>query len=143
MATLDPHRLWRLGGVAALVAAVVNVAVLLAGRALGVSFDIPTAPSPIGPVQVVISTIGPFAVGLGATAVVASQNPARLRTMQVVAVMVTALSLASPLLLASDPASRVALSAMHVVACGAFVATLRRVDPQRAGRAVRSRERTA
>ena len=65
MATLDPHRLWRLGGVAALVAAVVHVAVLLAGRALGVSFDIPNAPSPIGPVQVVISTIGPFAVGLG------------------------------------------------------------------------------
>jgi hypothetical protein len=143
VATLDPHRLWKLGAAAALIAAAVNVVVLVAGRALGVSFDIPTAPSPIGPVQVVISTIGPFAVGLGATAVAAAQNPARLRTMQVVAVVVTALSLASPLLLAGDTASRVALSSMHVIACAAFVATLRRAGTERTPRSVASRERIA
>jgi hypothetical protein len=143
MATFDAHRLWRLGGVAALVAAMVNVAILFGGRALGISFDIPTAPSPIGPVQVVVSTLGPFVVGLGATAAAAGQNPARLRTMQIVAVVVTALSLASPLLLAGDAASRVALSAMHVVACVAFVATLRRVDAERAAGSVPARQRTA
>jgi hypothetical protein len=95
VATFDAHRVWRLGAIAALLAAIVNVALLLVGQALGVSFDVPTAPSPVGPVQVVVSTLAPFAVGLGATVAAAGQNPARLRTMQVVAVAVTVLSLAS------------------------------------------------
>jgi hypothetical protein len=135
-ARLNRARLWRYGAIAAAIAAIVNLVILGIGRAAGVSFIVPMfagTRSAVGPLIVVINIAIWSALGLLVTMLVASRQPRRLRAMQVVAIVVTVVSLIQPAVVDADTATRVLLAIMHPVTGAAFVLGLRRLQAETEG----------
>jgi hypothetical protein len=129
---LDRGRLWRLGAIAAATAVIINLAILGIGRAASVPFVVPTfdgTRTTVAPLVVVLTVVVWFALGLLLATFVAVRQPRRLRAIQIVAAVVTVVSLIQPLAVDTDTASRVMLGIMHPVTGAAFVLALRRVHP--------------
>ncbi len=121
---------WRYGLIAAGTAAVMNVAILLLGRALGVPFEMPAFGQPetmqaIPALAVVLATAIPLAAGTAAAALIAPRLINGLFKFQVLAVILTVLSLGAPIG-AANGATAVWLSAMHLVAGTALLLALQR-----------------
>lgn len=128
---LDRGRLWQVGAIAAVVAIVVNLAILGIGRAAGVPFVVPMlggVPTQVDPVTVIVSTAVWFVLGLLLATFVAARRPQRLRAIQIVAVVVTVVSLIQPIAVDADTATRVLLGIMHPATGAAFVLALRRLQ---------------
>ena len=131
---LPAGRLWASGAVAAATATIINVVLYGIARSAGVSFDIPlgmagdvtaTPERMIG--AIVFNSVVPFALGLALTALVARRTPQRLRMMQIIAVVVTVLSFAQPVLLDAGVLTRTVLALMHIPPGLAFVLALQRL----------------
>jgi hypothetical protein len=128
---LDRGRLWRLGAAAAAIAAILNVVILVIGRAAGVSFVVPSftgTPMTVVPAVVVFTVVFWFVLGLLLTTFVAARQPGRLAAIQRVAAVVTVVSLLQPLTVDADAATRLVLAIMHPVAGAAFILALRRLQ---------------
>lgn len=123
-------QIWKVGAVAALATAVVNVVILLTAKAAGAEFFVPDMQGRIvevGIVQVALMSIVPLMLGAAAAAL-AARLSVSLRWVQGAAVVLTLLSFISPLALDSPVSTKLVLSAMHVVAGIAFVAGVERVN---------------
>ena len=118
----------RRGAVLGLVAVVVNLLVLLAGRVAGASFAVAGpggAPTEVGIGAVLIATVAGLAVGLAAAALLLARRAVRgVRVLQIVGGVFAVLSVISPALADTDVVTRVALSVMHLVVGAAYVAAL-------------------
>jgi hypothetical protein len=128
---LDRGRLWRLGAAAGAIAAIVNVVILAIGRATGVPFVVPSftgAPTTVVPPVVVFTVAMWFVLGLLLTTFVAARQPRRLAAIQIVAAVVTVVSLIQPLTADTDTATRLVLAIMHPVTGAAFILALRRLQ---------------
>ena len=77
----------------------------------------------------VASTAVAIALGLTVTTFVTRRRPRHLRTMQMVAAAVVVVSLAQPLSVETDGATRITLVAMRLVTGAVFVWALRRTRP--------------
>ena len=125
-------RLSRVGLLAALAAALANLAIFLLGKnLLGIAFVLPHPwPwSPAAPLSGVLVAAASVASGIGVAILVAAlawvvQRP--IRTFQVVAAVVVLLSLGGPLSLPAsvEPATKLALSVMHLAAAVVIVGVL-------------------
>lgn len=130
---LNRARLWRLGTIAAAIAAIINLVILGIGRAAGVPFVVPMfggAAAAVSPLVILVTIVVWFVLGLLLTMVVASRQPGRLRAMQIVATVITVVSLIQPLGVDADAATRVLLAIMHPVTGAAFVLALSRVQAE-------------
>ena len=127
-------------GLAAVLAAVVaDLALLAAGAAAGASFLVPqrggsaadsaTPPVEVGVGAVVLSTVLPLVVGLAVTALAARRLPRAVPVLRLLALVVTLGSLAAPLTLQTDAATRGLLALMHLVVGGAYLAATRPTAP--------------
>jgi hypothetical protein len=121
---------WSYGLVAAGAAAVANVAVFLVGSALGVPFQVPAFGQPgttqaINAVAVVIATVIPLAIGTAAAALLTPRLRNGFLKLQVLAGILTVLSLGAPIN-AANGATVVWLAAMHLIAGVAFILGLQR-----------------
>ena len=115
---------------AAGVAAVLNVIVLLIGKAAGVPFLVPNPADPgtfqaVTPIMVVVSTLAALGIGVLGTALIAPKIRHGLFKFQVLAGILTVLSLAAPLL-QTEGATTAWLSAMHLVSGTTFIIGLGR-----------------
>lgn len=124
-----PGRVWRLGPLAAAIAAGGNAAVYTLARALGVSFLMPQMPGaaptllPLG--MVVATSVLGAAAGAAAFAALGRLAPRHVGLFPIVGLAVLLLSFGMPLSLgASDGATRATLLLMHVVAGGSTIAVL-------------------
>jgi Family of unknown function (DUF6069) len=132
---LDRGRLWRLGAAAAAIAAILNVVILAIGRAAGVPFVVPSftgVPATVAPPAVVFTVALWFVLGLLLTTFVAARQPRRLAAIQIVAAVVTVVSLVQPLIADADTATRIGLAIMHPVTGAAFILALRRLQAETA-----------
>lgn len=125
--------LWRRGGVAALTATLVNLALLGLGQPADASFLVPgrgvDAPSmPVGPLAVIASSLVPMLLGIAVAALVARRSRRGVRALQIAAGVVAVVSIGFPLSLDTDVATRLLLSAMHLVVGTAYVLA---VQPRR------------
>ena len=121
-------KVWKAGAAAALGAAVLNMILLIAAKAAEVQFLVPDLQGrivEIGIGQVALLSVFPLLAGTAAAAGVRRLS-VDLRWVQGVAVVLTLLSLLSPLALDSPASTKLVLSAMHVVAGIAFVAAIER-----------------
>lgn len=103
--------------VAVLVAAVMNAAVYTIGRGFGGSMIV-TSPNSleISVLVVLVATIVPLTLAGVATWFIARRRPGIRRWAAWIGAAVAILSAPSPLLVAADPATGIALAVMHVVA---------------------------
>lgn len=132
---LNRARLWRIGAAAAAIAAILNVVILGIGRAAGVPFVVPTFTGSQMTVAwpIVVGTIVFwFVLGLLLTTFVAARQPRRLAAIQIVAAVVTVLSLVQPLTVDADTATRLVLAIMHPVTGASFILALRRLQAETA-----------
>jgi hypothetical protein len=123
-------QVWKVGAVAALATAAVNIVILLAAKAAGVEFFVPDMQGrvvEVGIGQVGLMSVFPLLLGTAAAAL-AARFSVSLRWVQGAAVVLTLLSFISPLALDSPVSTKLVLSAMHVVAGIAFVAGVERVN---------------
>ena len=121
--------LLRRGAALALAALVLNLVVLVAGRALGASFTVPvadaSAPRPIAVTAVVLATVLSLALGLGVAALASARFGSRaVRVLQIVGGVLAVLSVISPLVADVDPTTKIALTLMHLVTGAAYVIAL-------------------
>ncbi len=109
----------------------VNVIILVAAKAAGVEFFSPDPrtgdPTEIGIVQVISFTLVPMLLGTAAAAIAERLNRP-LRWVQIAAVVLTLLSLYAPLGLDAELSTKLSLAAMHLIAGGALVTALERVN---------------
>jgi hypothetical protein len=129
------REIWKFGVVAAAGATVVNVILLVAAKAAGVEFFSPDPrtgdPTEIGIVQVISLTLIPMLLGTAAAAIAERLNRP-LRWVQIPVIVLTLLSLYAPLSLDAELSTKLSLTAMHLIAGGALVAALERVNRTRA-----------
>jgi uncharacterized protein DUF6069 len=123
-------KIWAYGFGAAGVAAVLNVIVLLIGRAADVPFLVPTPGDPgtlqtVTPIMVIVSTLAAVGIGVLGTALIAPRVRNGLFKFQVLAGIVTVLSLSAPLLQTDSPTTAW-LSAMHLISGTIFIVGLQR-----------------
>ena len=126
----DNSKIWAYGFGAAGVAAVLNVIVLLIGKAAEVPFLVPNPADPstfqtVTPIMVVVSTLAALGIGVLGTALIAPQVRNGLFKFQVLAGILTVLSLSAPLL-QTDGATTAWLSAMHLISGATFIIGLQR-----------------
>ena len=106
-----------------------NLVLYAGGRAAEVPFGVPAwgaaagQVSDVTAVQVAVSSLLPLLIGTAALALAAGRATV-LRALLIAAAAFTVLSLAVPLTLDTDGATRGLLAAMHVVAGGAFVGSV-------------------
>lgn len=114
----------RRAGVLTLAALVVNLLLLLAGSTAGASMTVPPS-TVVGVTPVTIATVLSLAVGFAIAAVlVARRATTWVRRYQVVGGVLALVSVASPLILDTDAATKAVLVAMHLVCGAAFVLAL-------------------
>lgn len=117
----------RLGLVAAVVAAGVNLAVYglakMTGASFLVSFGAGEDPFTIDAVQVALTTIVPLVVATALAAVI-RRSPVLLRGLRITAGLLTLASIGGPLSLEAESGAVTALATMHVVAGAAFLTAL-------------------
>lgn len=139
--------LWRPGAIAAALATAVNLVILGVGRVAGISPIVSFGPgamsTEVGAFEVIVNTLVPFGLGLLLTALVVRRRPHRLRTMQMVAAVIAAVSLIPPLTVDAQIATRIMLAVMHVVVGAAFLAALGRSGSPTTGIAPRAAGRPA
>lgn len=132
----DSMALWRRGAVATAGAIAVNLAILATALTTGVSLRIPVFGgadiAQVGAGPVVMFTVVPMVLGLLA-ATLARRWSGGLRVVRVAAVVVLLVSLAPPLTIAADTATRLVLALMHPVAGGAFLLAVRSPRPAAGG----------
>lgn len=138
------RRVWRAGVRGAAVAAVVNLALFLIGRAAGASFVVGSGAdqASVSASHVVLSSVFAMVLATGVAALAASRH-AGLRIVQVGAVVVALLSLAGPLQLGDGPGTTALLAAMHLVVAATFVLATRGAVPSPGSRAGEQRTVTA
>lgn len=118
-------KIWAYGFGAAAVASVLNVIILLIGRAADVPFLVP-APGDPGTLQtvtasmVVISTMASLGIGVLGTALIAPRIRNGLFRFQVLAATLTVLSLLAPLA-QTEGATTAWLTAMHLISGTTFI----------------------
>jgi hypothetical protein len=127
-ASVSSRRVWRTGVLGAGFAAIANSAVFLIGRAVDVSFLIPgfgsdTSLRPVTLVQVVLSTFMPLIVGTGLAALMVFRGRG-VRGLQLPGGAVALVSIAVPLSLEANWATKLLLASMHLVAGVVFVYSL-------------------
>jgi len=115
---------------AAGVAAVLNVIVLLIGKAAEVPFLVPNPADPgtfqtVTPIMVVVSTLAALGIGVLGTALIAPKLRNGLFKFQVLAATLTVLSLLAPLA-QTVGATTAWLSAMHLISGTSFIIGLQR-----------------
>lgn len=119
--------LWRVGGIAAVTAAAANTTLALGAMAAGVSFTVDGEAIPVlGFAQLTLffSLIGVV------IAVVCRRSAHPRRTFARITVALTVLSLASPLLVPLDGASRLVLEIAHVLAAAIVIPAIARRLPR-------------
>ena len=125
--------IWSYGLVAAGAAAVANVVILVVGAALGVQFEVlafgQSGTQTITAVPVVVSTVVSILLGTTAAALIGPRFRNGFRALQVVAGILTVLSLGAPIN-AAEGAAVGWLSAMHLVAGAAFILALQRAKEE-------------
>ena len=128
--TTRSRSLRREAAIAALAATAVNVAVWTAGRAADVSFLVTPlgakAPTQVGIVLVVLTTLIMFAVGMGLFALAARRSDRWARALLAAGVLVAVVSASGPLSTAEDTSTGVLLAAMHLLTGAAFAVTASR-----------------
>ncbi len=121
------NRLWQAGSLAAVIAAVVNVAVYVAARALGTPFVVQPPnrdPSEISAGGVIVFSLVPLMIATGIYGLLRRFTRRPLRVFLLLAVIVFLLLLIPPLVTAQDAATAAALILMHVVATVAILVPL-------------------
>jgi uncharacterized protein DUF6069 len=123
-------KIWAYGFAATGVAAVLNVILLLVGKAANVAFLVPTPGDPgtlqtLTPVWVIVVTVASLGIGTVGAALLAPRIRNGLFRFQVLAGVLTILSLGSPLSV-GDGATSVWLSAMHLIAGTTLIIGLQR-----------------
>lgn len=129
------REIWKFGVVAAAGATVVNVIILVAAKAAGLEFFSPdprtSDPTEIGIVQVISITLVPMLLGTAAAAIAERLNRP-VRWVQILAAVLMLLSLYAPLALDAELSTKLTLAAMHLIAGGALVTALGRVNRTKA-----------
>lgn len=119
----------RLGIVAAVVAAAVNLAVYALAEVAGVSFEVSFGageePFTIDAVPVALTTLVPLVVATALAAAI-GRSPGLWRGLQITAGLLTLVSLGGPLSLEAESGAATALATMHVVAGAALLTALQR-----------------
>lgn len=117
---------WQAIGTATIAATVVNLLILLAGRAGGASGEIIESGGPhlITASGVIMFTVVPLVLGTVLATLLSLWWPDVLRLAQFVGAGLALLSVAGPLLADTDTATRAALTVMHVVVGVAVVLSL-------------------
>lgn len=117
---------WQAIGAAAVAATVVNLLILLAGRAAGASFEFVDRGDlhVITAVGVITSTVPPLVLGTALAALLGLWWPVFIRLAQFIGGGLALLTVAGPLMTDADTATRVALALMHVVVGVAVVLSL-------------------
>lgn len=115
-----------------LVAIVVNLLVLVLGRAAGASFELPgfaaDAPIQVTVTSVLLATVASLTLGTAAAAFLLMRHGARsVRALQVVGGVLALLSVISPAVASTDSTTKVALTAMHLITGAAYVIALQPV----------------
>lgn len=121
------NRLWQAGWLAAVIAAVVNVAVYAAARALGTPFIVEPPnrdPSEISAGGVIVFSVVPLVIATGIYGLLRRFTRRPLRVFLLLAVIVFLLLLIPPLGAAREPSTAAALILMHVVATGSILGAL-------------------
>ncbi len=121
------NRLWRAGSLAAAIAAVVNVVVYVAARALGTPFVVEPPnqdPSEISASGVIILSIVPLVIATGIYGLLRRFTQKPLRVFLLLALVVFLLLLIPPLGAAREPSTAVVLILMHVVATSSILGAL-------------------
>lgn len=120
----------REAAIGAVAATAANVAVWAAGRAADVSFLVTPvgakAPTQVGIVLVVLTTLVAFAVGTGLFALAARRSDRWARAVVATGVLVAVVSAGGPLSTAEDTSTGVLLAAMHLLTGAAFAITASR-----------------
>ncbi|MBA3293043.1 MAG: hypothetical protein H0T40_04715 [Geodermatophilaceae bacterium] len=128
--TTRSRSLRREAAIAALAATAANVAVWTAGRAADVSFLVTPlgakAPTQVGIVLVVLTTLIMFAVGMGLFALAARRSDRWARALLAAGVLVAVVSASGPLSTAEDTSTGVLLAAMHLLTGATFAVTASR-----------------
>lgn len=119
---------WRAGLLGAVLAAIINGAVFLMGRAADVSFLVPgfgsdTSPQEMTLMQVILNSLVPLIVGTAVAVLVVSRGHG-VRGPQLLGAAVALISLGLPLTIDADLATKFLLASMHLVAGVVFVLTL-------------------
>ncbi|MEU7291901.1 DUF6069 family protein [Streptomyces exfoliatus] len=111
---------------AAVIAAVVNVIVLIVGDAAGASLvlELNGKPDEIGAADVVIMSVLAPAIGVAASILIARWKPGFLRVAQVLAAVTTLVSLVGPLTLKTDGGTAITIAVMHLLVGGITIAAL-------------------
>jgi hypothetical protein len=121
--------IWSYGLFAAGAAALANVVILVVGTALGVQFEVAAfgqaGTQTITAVPVIISTVVPILLGTAAASLIGPRFRNGFRGLQVLAGILTVLSLVAPIN-AAEGATVGWLSAMHLVAGTASILALQR-----------------
>ncbi|MEX2552832.1 MAG: DUF6069 family protein [Actinomycetota bacterium] len=123
-------KIWAYGFGASGIAAVLNVIVLLIGKAAGVPFLVPAPGNPgtletVTPFIVIVSTVAALGIGVLGTALLAPKLRNGLFKFQVLAAALTVLSLLAPLA-QTEGATTAWLSAMHLISGATFIIGLQR-----------------
>lgn len=110
-------------------ATVVNLLILVIGRAAGASFEVIDAGAvhPVNAGGVITSSVAPMAIGTVLAVLLGLWWPGFVRLAQVVGAGLALLTVAGPLMSDTDTGTQVALSAMHVVVGVAVVLCLQPV----------------
>jgi hypothetical protein len=120
-------RLWQAGLLAAVIAAVLNVAVYLAARALGISFLVEPPnqdPTEVQVAGVIILTVVPLLIATLLYGALRRLTRQAFRVFLILAVVVFLLLLFPPFASARDFSTAVALILMHVIAAAAVIIAL-------------------
>jgi Family of unknown function (DUF6069) len=116
--------------IGAVAATAANVAVWATGRAADVNFRViplgGEAPTQVGIVPVVLTTLITFAVGIGLYALAARRSDRLARAVLVAGVLFAVISAGGPLATATDTSTGVFLAAMHLLTGAAFAITASR-----------------
>lgn len=117
---------WQAVVCAAVIAAIVNVIVLLIGDAAGASLVLKLngKPDEIGAADVIIMSVLAPAVGVTAAVLLARWKPGFLRVAQILAAATTVISLGGPLTLETDGGTAITIAVMHLLVGGIAVAAL-------------------
>ncbi len=117
---------WQAIAAAAVVATIVNLLILLIGRAAGASFELVDGAGlhAVTAVGVITSSAVPLVIGTLLATLLGLWRPGFIRAAQVVGGGLALLSVAGPMMADTDTGTQLALAAMHVIVGVAVVLSL-------------------
>ena len=129
-----PARLFTVGLIAGVLAAVLNLIVYAIAAAVGVPFDVQMGPGapiqPIGALQFIMASIVPALIGTGLYALLVRFTRNATPIFIGIAIVVALLSLASPLGMQVALSTRLTLAVLHLTTAAIITLTLLRLAPQ-------------